>query len=158
MRILSHEIGLKDVGNLRKREKERSGAKKRLGIKKSQLFFGLVALAFLAVLACPAPKSRQYGGIELIGEDPEVEVYGPQLPETIVGGYTKPSIESVVLPEETDTPVNDTIVYATEDQKNYHLSTCKFAYASAKRLTVYEAYYLGYTPGKCCGAPSYTPK
>lgn len=117
---------------------------------------GLTFALLAAVLIFPSPYQRVQGGIELYGEDPEVEIYGPELPETIVGGYTAPVIQSVVLPAEDENAVDDTVyVYATKDQKNYHMGTCKFAFASAQRLTLYEAYYLGYTPGKCCDAPSY---
>lgn len=120
---------------------------------------GLTVALLAAVVIVPSPYQRVQGGVELFGEDPEVEVYGPELPETIVGGYTAPIIESVVLPAEDPNAVDDTIyVYATKDQKNYHMSTCKFAYASGQKLTLYEAYYLGYTPGKCCDAPSYVPE
>lgn len=117
-----------------------------------------VALAIVAaVLIFPSPYKPVRGGVELYGDDPEVEIYGPTLPETIVGGYTAPVIQSVVLPAVDENAVDDTIyVYAAEEQKNYHMATCKFAYASAQRMTLYEAYYLGYTPGKCCDAPSYT--
>ena len=47
-------------------------------------------------------------------------------------------------------------VYASEGQERYHLYKCEFAYASAKRLTLYEAYYLGYKPCGICNPPSYT--
>ena len=121
---------------------------------------GALCCAILAaVVICPSPYQRSKGGIELFGDDPEVEIYGPELPETIVGGYTAPVIQPVVLPAEDANAQDDTIyVYATKDQENYHMSTCKFAFASAQRLTLYEAYYLGYTPGKCCDAPSYVPE
>lgn len=118
---------------------------------------GVVFAALAAVLIVPSPYQPVQGGIELYGEDPEVEVYGPVLPETIVGGYTAPVIQSVVLPPVDENAVDDTVyVYASEGQANYHTTTCKFAYASAQKLTLYEAYYLGFTPGKCCDAPPYT--
>lgn len=125
----------------------------------SKCAVGALALALVAaVLLVPSPYPTGKGGVELLGDDPEVEIYGPALPETIVGGYTAPVIESVVLPLEDENAADDTVyVYAAEDQTNYHLASCKFAYASAQKLTLYEAYFLGYTPGKCCGAPEYTP-
>lgn len=115
----------------------------------------LASAVLVGVLVSPSPNRVQRGGVELYGESPEVEVYGPQAPERIVGGYTEPVIQSVVLPEKSED--EETVyVYASEDQKNYHMPTCRFAYASAKKMTLYEAYYLGYTPGKCCDAPAYT--
>ena len=64
-------------------------------------------------------------------------------------------IQSVVLPEQSGEE-EVLYVYASAEQKNYHLSTCRYAYASSKKMTLYEAYYLGYTPGKCCDAPAYS--
>ena len=116
---------------------------------------GLACLLIAAVIIAPSPYVRPEGGLHLYGEETDSEPYGPDLPETIVGGYTAPVIQSVVLPpsEEDESPI--TYVYATEKQDNYHTGTCQFAYASGQKLTVYEAYYLGYTPGRCCGAPAY---
>lgn len=158
MRILSHQIGSKDVWTLRKQAKGKKGANRRRGARKPFVFLGVAATALVAVLVCPSPQSRYRGGVELYGPDPEAEIYGPAVPEAIVDGYTAPVIQSAVLPERTDgTEEGPLYVYASEDQKNYHMPTCRFAYASAKKLTLYEAYYLGYTPGRCCNAPSYTP-
>lgn len=154
---LSHEIELKDVTDLRKHEQGRNRAKKRRGGKRTLVWLALASAALIGVLVCPSPYNNQRGGVELYGDDPEVEVYGPQLPENIVGGYTEPAIQSVVLPEDGDGDDSTLYVYASEGQKNYHLYTCRNAYASAKKLTLYEAYYLGYKPGKCCNAPEYIP-
>lgn len=125
----------------------------------SKCAVGGLALALLvAVLLVPSPYRAVRGGVELYGDDPEVEIYGPTLPESMVSGYTAPVIQSVVLPAEDADAADDTVyVYAAKDQANYHMENCKFAFASAQKLTLYEAYYLGYTPGKCCDAPSYTP-
>ena len=124
-------------------------------MKRTLLSFGVLMVALAAVIIAPSPYKAVQGGIVLCGDEKQAEIYGPKLPETIVGGYTQPSIQSVVLPAETEE--DDTLyVYASANQKNYHLGTCKFAYASGSQLTLYEAYYLGYTPGKCCDAPAYT--
>jgi hypothetical protein len=124
-------------------------------MKRTLLSFGVIMVALTAVLIAPSPYQDIQGGIVLCGDEKQAEVYGPKLPETIVGGYTQPTIQSVVLPAETEE--DDTLyVYASANQKNYHLGTCRFAYASGSQLTLYEAYYLGYTPGKCCDAPAYT--
>lgn len=157
MRILSHEYGLKGVAGLQKHGQGRNGAKKRRGGKRTLVWLALASAALIGVLVCPSPYNNQRGGVELYGDDPEVEVYGPQLPENIVGGYTEPSIQSVVLPEDSGDGDSTLYVYASEGQSNYHVYTCRYAYASAKKLTLYEAYYLGYKPGKCCNAPEYTP-
>ena len=116
---------------------------------------GLACALLAVVLLVPSPGVQHQGGVSLYGDETGGEPYGPELPTTIVGSYTAPVIQSVVLPAEDEEEGGITYVYATENQENYHTGTCQFAYASGQKLTVYEAYYLGYTPGKCCGAPAY---
>jgi len=126
-------------------------------MKKTWLLFGCIMVVLAAVLIVPSPYQAAKGGIELVGDDMKAEIYGPELPATIVGSYTPPVIQSAVLPAKDENASDGrTYVYAAPEQKNYHLGTCKFAYASGMELTLYEAHYLGYTPGKCCGAPAYT--
>lgn len=138
------------------KKKGRSGASRRRGgSRRILVFLALATAALVGVLVYPSPYNARRGGIELYGESPEVEVYGPEAPANIVGGYTEPVIQSVVLPEQSEAE-EALYVYASEEQKNYHLSTCRYAYASSKKMTLYEAYYLGYTPGKCCDAPAYS--
>lgn len=128
-------------------------------MQKTWLLFAGTMAALAAVLIVPSPYPNAQGGVQLLGEDPEVEVYGPEVPSAIVDGYTAPVIQSVVLPAEDENASDGRVyVYASPEQKNYHLGTCKFAYASGMELTLYEAHYLGYTPGKCCGAPEYVPE
>lgn len=141
---------------MQNRKTSRKNAKKRrAGITRTVVSFGVVMAALVAVIVVPSPYAKPMGGVVLYGEDKEVEVFGPKLPETIVGGYTQPVIQSVVLPEKGEEESETIYVYASENQKNYHLGTCKFAYASGSELTLYEAHFLGYTPGKCCDAPAY---
>jgi len=125
-------------------------------MKKTLLSFSVIMVVLAAVIIAPSPYENPQGGIVLYGDEKEAEVYGPKLPEIIVGGYTQPAIQSVVLPEASEGESDTLYVYASANQKNYHLGTCQFAYASGSELTLYEAYYLGYTPGRCCDAPAYT--
>ena len=106
----------------------------------------------IAVIALPAP-ARTSGGIELVGGHPEVEVYGPELPKNIVSGYTNDTTQSIIVPVEEN---NIHYVYAADGAECYHEYECKFAYASSQRLTVYEAYYLGFKPCGRCNPPVYT--
>ena len=124
-------------------------------MRRTLLAFSFAMVALAAVIIAPSPYVKPEGGIVLCGDEKEVEVYGPKLPENIIGGYTEPVIQSVVLPAESDEDAT-IYVYATANQKNYHMPTCAFAYASGSKLTLYEAYFLGYTPGRCCNAPAYT--
>ena len=66
-------------------------------MKKTLLSFGVIMVALVAVIVAPSPYEKPEGGIVLYGDEKKAEVYGPKLPETIVGGYTQPTIQSVVL-------------------------------------------------------------
>jgi len=122
---------------------------------KSILGVSLVFAALIAVLAAPSPYTPPQGGIFLVGSEPEVAVYGPELPENLVEGYSQPvGASSIVASSETED--NTLYVYAADGASCYHLGTCKFAFASAQRLTILEAHFLGYTPCGLCEPPPYT--
>lgn len=143
------------VNALRKRERSRKAPKKkRSTVLMPALFLGVAAVVLAGVLLVPSPDAAKHSGIELFGEDPEVEVYGPELPQSTVGSYPVPVVESVVLPEATDDGEEKVYVYASDDQECYHLPTCKFAYASGHRFTVAEARLLGYKPCNRCEPPT----
>lgn len=109
---------------------------------------------FVSVTMLPVQPVR--GGIELCGSEAEVEIYGPELPEDFVEGYTTVSTDSGVLQTGNAAEEDTTIyVYAAEDAKCYHTWKCKFAYASSKRITPYEAHFLGYKPCNICNPPVY---
>ncbi len=115
---------------------------------------GVAAALVLALLILPFPTSNRglAGGVEMVSGENEVEVYGPELPSYIVPGYVSESTDSIIV----DT-VENTVhyVYAADGAKCYHEYECKFAFASSQRLTVYEAYYLGYKPCPRCNPPKY---
>ena len=113
-----------------------------------------MVVALAAVFIVPTPKTAANGGIELVTNKPEVEVYGPDLPNFIVPGYTNDQTESVIVPGvENDVHY----VYAADGAECYHEYKCKFAFASSQRLTTYEAYYLGFKPCGRCKPPIYDP-
>ena len=113
----------------------------------------LVVLA--AVLLAPAPQNVRRGSIELYGEDPEVEVYGPVLPQNYVMTASSAASQSVIVRNEDI--VDDTFyVYASKNGKGYHLKTCEYYYDGSQKLTVYEAYYMGYRACSSCNPPVYT--
>ena len=144
----------KDVDELRKRTKGGKTARRKLStMAKSVLIFGIGAVVLAGVLLVPTPKDGKNSGIELYGEDREAEVYGPELPQSTVGSYPKPVVDSPFI-DDSDEEVEETVyVYASDDQDCYHLSTCKFAYASGHRFTVHEAKLLGYKPCGRCNPP-----
>lgn len=121
---------------------------------KAALTAAAAAVLTAAVLLIPSADSRVSGGIELVGRERDVEVYGPALPTAMVTGYTASSTDSVFSAAQED---ETEYVYAAKEAQCYHRSTCKFAYASSQKLTPYEAYYLGYKPCDRCNPPAYTP-
>ena len=114
----------------------------------------VMAAALAAVFLLPTPAAQTGGGVELVTSRPEVEVYGPDLPSFIVPGYTKEQTDSIIVPAvESDVHY----VYAADNARCYHEYKCKFAFASSQRLTVFEAYYLGFEPCNRCKPPLYDP-
>ena len=113
-----------------------------------------MAAVLVAVLIAPTATPPKGGGVQLVTNRPEVEGYGPDLPSFIVPGYTSEQTDSVIVPAvENDVHY----VYAADGAKCYHEYKCKFAYASSQRLTVFEAYYLGFAPCNRCKPPIYDP-
>ena len=114
-----------------------------------------MAAVLAAVFIVPIPKvSGSVNGVQIVSDKPEVEVYGPALPSLIVPGYTQQSTGSIIV-DEMESDVH--YVYAADGARCYHEYECKFAFASSQRLTVYEAYYLGFEPCGRCNPPVYTP-
>lgn len=114
----------------------------------------LMAAILVAIFAMPTPDRTPAGGVELVSGSPQVEVYGPELPSFIVPGYVNEQTESIIVPAVEN---SQHYVYAADGAECYHEYKCKFAYASSQRLTVYEAYYLGFRPCGRCKPPIYDP-
>ena len=137
------------------RKRTRKNTRRKIStMSKSALFFGIAAVVLIAVLLVPSPNDGKRSGIELFGEDPDAEIYGPELPQSTVGSYPVPLVESPLIEESDEDKVETIYVYASDDQDCYHLSTCKFAFASGHRFTVSEARLLGYKPCGRCNPPS----
>ena len=113
----------------------------------------LVFAVALSVIFVPMPKETRNPGIYLIGAEPEAAVYGPALPTTMVEGFVDEAVTSYLATDEDEADVH--YVYAADGARCYHEYECKFAYASSQRLTVYEAYFLGYEPCGKCNPPLY---
>ena len=125
----------------------------KLGTKYAVSSVALIVLA--AVLLAPAPRNVHKGGIELYGDDPKAEVYGPILPENFVVTASSGAGQSVIVRNEEQ--VDDTVyVYASKSGKGYHLKSCEHYYEGGLVLTPYEAYYLGYVPCSICNPPVYS--
>ena len=114
-----------------------------------------MAAILVAIFAMPTPTADKYTtGVQMVAGKPEVEVYGPALPSLIVQGYTRENTGSIIVPQATS---DVHYVYAADDADCYHEYECKFAFASSQRLTVYEAYHLGFKPCGRCNPPVYIP-
>ena len=114
-----------------------------------------MAAVLAAIFLVPIPSiNAPSNGVQVVADKPTVEVYGPALPNLIVPGYTRENTGSIIVDQvESDAHY----VYAADDARCYHEYECKFAFASSQRLTVYEAYYLGFEPCGRCKPPVYTP-
>lgn len=121
---------------------------------KAIVALSFIACALAAVLIAPSPYEPTVGGITLIGHKPEVAVYGPEAPDNIIEGYSQPINTSNVIVG-ADEEDNTLYVYASEGARCYHLGTCKFAFASAQRMTIMEAHFLGYEACGRCDPPTY---
>lgn len=122
---------------------------------------GLVTAAAVcaaaAIVMAPAPTQTMGTKITLVGDKPKAEIFGPEAPV----GYDPAAY--IPLDEQTNLfaeKAEDDAIYvyasATEGSTYYHTYTCEFAYASSKRMTLYEAYMLGYiTPCGKCSPPVY---
>lgn len=115
------------------------------------------ALALAFILIWPIGAAPVKGGVNLVGTEKVVEVYGPELPEKMVAGYARPA-DGTVLAANPETENNTLYVYATDKQTRYHLGNCKFAFASGRKMTLYEANFRGLTPCQLCKAPAYNPE
>ena len=125
------------------------------GTVKYCLTGAVVAVLAIAVALLPSAENKVVGGIEMVGTDRDVEVYGPGLPTAMVTGYTISLATDSIFAEEVETDTH--YVYAAKTGSCYHEYECKFAYASSQKLTVYEAHYLGYEPCGRCNPPEYVP-
>lgn len=118
----------------------------------------LFAAAAILIIIYPSPERAEATRVEIIGSDPEAEVFGPALPADYdPSSYYVETADDILTTDDTE---DDTVyVYAstTEGSTYYHTSTCKYAHSSG-RMTLYEAYMLGYrTPCKLCNPPVYNP-
>ena len=105
-----------------------------------------VASMVLIIALLPSPDARVNGGVEMVGRR-KAEIYGPELPTAMVTGYIAPVGESVFASEEEDGTV---YVYAVPVDKCYHASGCKKIPANSQKMTLYETFYLEYSPCAVC--------
>ena len=112
-----------------------------------------------AILIAPAPERSSGTQINIVATEPNALIFGPEAP----AGYDMSDYVvaegglNLIAPEYVDTTI---YVYASasEGSTYYHTKMCKYAYATSPRVSLYEAYTLGYTtPCGICNPPLYDP-
>jgi len=112
----------------------------------------LALCAVCAIMIAPVPERDFSTRVTLVGDKPGAEIFGPEAPEGYNPGDFGPMNQQKDL---FAGEIKDDSVYvyasANEGSTYYHTFTCEFAYASSRRMTLYEAFMLGYTTpcGKC---------
>lgn len=113
-----------------------------------------VALVLIAILM-PAtnPPERETGGIYLVDEKPQVEVYGPEAPadREIIEIYAPRRTALVLDPTPTPAPI---IVYCNNGGKHYHSEDCKYVKETTPDVKLSRAIEAGYTKCPECNAPN----
>ena len=115
-----------------------------------------LALAVALILipqTTPTPAGT--GGVQLVGSEPGVEIYGPELPENVNMGNYENILYSAATSIPVATPNTEDGVYAANTGKYYHRQRCRYATGASHKYTLYEAYYSGYEPCPHCNPPVY---
>ena len=111
-------------------------------------------IAAVAAVALPqtTPQWQASGGVELVQRAPSVEIYGPELPESIE--ESSPGYESILYNSATSVPVPtpepEVTVYVANNGKYYHTATCRFYQTASRSMTLYEVYFTDYKPCPEC--------
>lgn len=121
------------------------------------IIFSAVVAAAVAMTGWSLSFTPVRGGVELANREREVEIYGPKVPAESMG-YSRTITDSGIISNKVEEEDDTIYVYALEKQTNYHDYQCKYAYASAKRMTVYEAYYQDFKPCRICNPPIFNPR
>ena len=119
----------------------------------------IIAVIVGTVVAIPLPKRARDTRIVLVGEKPAAKVFGPEIPEDYEAREIEPiDADTDLLANTSESGAVYVYASATEGKNFYHTSLCKYAFATSRKMTLYEAYMLGYTtPCNLCDPPVYTP-
>lgn len=111
------------------------------------------ALILIAILIpMTDPPERETGGILLVDEKPQVEVYGPEAPadREVIEIYAPR--RTALLLEPTATPIPVT-VYCNNGGRYYHSEECKYVREDTPDVSLSAAIKAGYTRCSECSAP-----
>jgi len=112
------------------------------------------------LLPITSPPTAAQGGVQIIGTEKDVEVYGPELPSSFDESYAAltvqpSSTQSLFSNDSAESSV--TYVYANQNGKYYHRSTCKYVAWYSVKMGIPQAHFAGYTPCELCTPDAYTP-
>lgn len=113
-----------------------------------------------AILIAPSPERADGTKIKMVEAEVNASIFGPDMPE----GYDMSEYVvaegglDLIAPEVVDNTIY-VYVSASEGSTYYHTKMCQYAYASSPKVSLYEAYVLGYvTPCGICHPPLYDPE
>ena len=112
-----------------------------------------VAFMLIAVLIpMTNPPERKVGGIMLVDEKPQVEVYGPEAPadREVIEIYAPR--RTALLLQATPTPAPVT-VYCNNGGRYYHSEDCRYVNSDTPDVSLSAAVKAGYTKCSECNAP-----
>lgn len=110
----------------------------------------LALLVTAIVLPQTTPTRKVTGGVQLVGREPSVEIYGPELPEDLDGRNYESILYSAATSVPVATPVPETYVYVAGNGKYYHTAQCRYYQYASRKLSLYEAYFTDYKPCPEC--------
>lgn len=113
------------------------------------------AAALLVAILLPMtnPPEREIGGIHLVDEKPQVDVFGPEAPadRDVIDIYA-PRRTALIL-EPTATPVPE-VVYCNNGGKYYHSEECVYVKDTTPDVKLSRALEAGYSQCPDCNAPA----
>ena len=117
------------------------------------------ACLIAAIVIMPAPSQTSDTSVVLVGAEPNAQVFGPEMPAgyNITDYIVAEGGRDLIAPEVVDDAVR-VYLSASEGSTYYHNGDgqCQYAFASAPKVTLYEAHTLGYTtPCGLCNPPLY---
>lgn len=117
----------------------------------------VVLLTGFILLPYTNPPS-QSGGVQLVGAEKNVEVFGPELPVALDANYINYDVSTNLSPALSDVEIQtESYVYTNDTGKYYHKLNCSYVAWYSSKLTAAVAHYSGYLPCRDCGVEAYQP-
>ena len=121
---------------------------------RTKMLFSALACAALLFLVLPmtSPPERVAGGIVLVGNSVQAEIYGPEAPANreVVEVYTP--VRTPIVVEATPEP-EPVYVYCNNGGKYYHSEECRYVKNTTPQVKLTQALNAGYARCTECTAP-----